>query len=392
MQVSKALLRLRDPKEKEKAFLSSRTEFNDSIIETFLYQSREGINVPKIPNKKTRMRSPVRIRDLRTHLKSWDTWLNGYFNKTITEATENDILTIHNRLVKGDIKTKQGKTYKSTKNFSRDIKAFWHWYQKYMKKEHGQIIEDITESLGDDVDEKPDFHYFNFEQFKLMVNNAPYHYKVLMWFMYDTGVRSPSELVNIKVSDLTEKDDVLYLNIRGETSKTFGRKFKIMLCKDLLKEWIKSNNLNKNDYLFNITPNLVNRFLGRVGYRVLGFGEEYTVTEGKRVHKRHRNGLTMYDFRHCSGCYWRSKYSKESAFIYKFGWTNLKMANYYTEFLGMKDSISEDDLIDTEAKTRLEKELEVEKRKRELLEEEMNIKLNEMKDMLKEMWKKGELK
>ena len=59
------------------------------------------------------------------------------------------------------------------------------------------------------------------------------------------------------------------------------------------------------------------------------------------------------------------------------------MIEYYTKFLGMKDTISEDDLIDTEAKTRLEKELELERKKREISEENVQQQLKEQEERIK---------
>ena len=34
-----------------------------------------------------------------------------------------------------------------------------------------------------------------------LCNEAKYEYKALIWFLFDTGIRSPTELMNIKVSD-----------------------------------------------------------------------------------------------------------------------------------------------------------------------------------------------
>jgi hypothetical protein len=48
------------------------------------------------------------------------------------------------------------------------------------------------------------------------------------------------------------------------------------------------------------------------------------------------------------------------------------MVNYYTKFIGMRDTISQDDLlIDSEAKSKLEVELEQECKTRTLMEERL---------------------
>lgn len=384
------VVELRQTQNNKIRYLNSKIAFDEEIIETFLYQSSQGLNINK--QVKKGKRSYARLISLKYRLKKWEDWLKEYCNKKITEAREEDLVGIYNMLDEGKITSKSGERYKSIREYVRDIKTFWHWYQKYMKKNYGEAVDDITEDLSGETTEKPSFHYFDFNSMKKMVDQSPYNYKVLMWFLYDTGIRAPKEANNIKVSDLSEENGTNYLQIRDEVSKTFGRKIKLILSAEIVKEWIMREKLKSTDYLFNINPSIVNAFLNRLGYKVLGFGEEYTLKKGNRTHYRYRGGLTMYDFRHASACYWLSRYKHESAFMYRFGWRRRKMIEYYTEFLGMKDTITEEDLVDAETKTILEKELEIEKRKREMLEEEMAQQRKEqadIKSMLKELIKKG---
>ena len=65
----------------------------------------------------------------------------------------------------------------------------------------------------------------------------------------------------------------------------------------------------------------------------------------------------MLDFRHASCCFWLSIYKSENALKYKFGWKKSDKIHYYSEFLGMKDTINEDDLYIDVTKTELEKEI-----------------------------------
>ena len=85
-------------------------------------------------------------------------------------------------------------------------------------------------------------------------------------FLFDTGIRSPTELMNIRVSDLY--NDFKELHIRDEISKTFGRKIKLMLCSQLIKEFIENENLEKSEYLFQIHPRSVNQYLKRLGRKI----------------------------------------------------------------------------------------------------------------------------
>jgi len=251
------------------------------------------------------------------------------------------------------------------------FKAFWHWHQKINKK-NGNTILDITEDL-DARQEKPQWVYLNEEQIKKLCDNAKYEYKVLIMFLFDTGIRSPTELINIKVSDLYQ--DCKELHIREEISKTFGRKIKLMLCSDLLKDYIKYKELKESDHLFFISPTVVNRYLKRLAVRVLG--------DVKSLAGQKYSELTMYDFRHCSCCYWLPRYKSESALKYRFGWKKSDKIHYYSEMLGMKDTISEEDLLVDTTKTEIERKLDKSEKEKEVMQERMKGMEEQMKTILK---------
>mgnify|MGYP001583631373 FL=1 len=81
--------------------------------------------------------------------------------------------------------------------------------------------------------------------------------------------------------------------------------------------------------------------------------------------------LTMYDFRHISCCYWLPRYKSESALKYRFGWKKSDKIHYYSELLGMKDTIAEEDMLIDVTKTEIEKRLEKSEREKELLQDKM---------------------
>ena len=90
----------------------------------------------------------------------------------------------------------------------------------------------------------------------------------------------------------------------------------------------------------------------------------------------------MYDLRHASVCYWLPRYKSESAMKYRFGWKKTEMIHYYSKLLGMRDTISEKDLIeDTEVKTRLEQDLDRETKNRQLFEEQFEEQRKEMDEI-----------
>ncbi len=92
----------------------------------------------------------------------------------------------------------------------------------------------------------------------------------------------------------------------------------------------------------------------------------------------------MYDFRHISCCYWLPRYKSESALKYRFGWKKSDKIHYYSEMLGMRDTISEEDLLVDITKTEIEKRLSKAENENELLREEMD-ELREQGKMIKKL-------
>ncbi len=208
-------------------------------------------------------------------------------------------------------------------------------------KKKGEIIEDITEDL-DTRGEKPKFVYFSKDDCEKIINKASYDLKAVLALAFDSGIRV-TELVNIKVSDFL--NDFRELNIREETSKTFGRRIKLMLCSTQIKEYVNKLGLGLEDYFCRKSPPMINKELRRLGKGILNLEQI-----------KFKN-LTLYDFRHSSACFWLPRYKSESALKYRFGWKTSEMIHYYTEFLGMKDTITEEDMYVDVTKTELEKEI-----------------------------------
>ena len=93
----------------------------------------------------------------------------------------------------------------------------------------------------------------------------------------------------------------------------------------------------------------MNKRLKQIG--ALVFGDKATI--GRKAGK----DLTMYDFRHSSACYWLPRYKSRNALLYRFGWKREEEIHYYTALLGMKDTISEEDMLLNTTRTDIEKEL-----------------------------------
>jgi hypothetical protein len=148
-----------------------------------------------------------------------------------------------------------------------------------------------------------------------------------------------------------------------------------MLCSEILKDYIRYKNLEKSDPLFLISPQVVNRYLQRVATKVFGDGETLA---GQKYSE-----ITMYVFRHISCCYWLPRYKSESSLKYRFGWKKSDKIFYYSEMLGMKDTISEEDILDKEEKTHLQKELKQSERTNGIMQEQINSLEAQMKEIYK---------
>ncbi len=349
------------------------SKFNSDLIIKYITDMERGINVARIGN-----RSFIRLNSLKQRIVFIVKEIEKLYKKNkITNITENEAISFFNNMRSGKLKRKDGKNYASVPDYVYVFKAFWHWYMR-IEKRKGKTTEDITVYIDTNPIKESTFVYFTIEDMKRMAQRAKYEYKILMWFLFDSGIRAPTELMNIKISDLSrvENSDIYQLNIRDEISKTFGRKIKLLLCSKFLEEYVKEKGLKGDDYLFPIVPRVINQYLKRIAEKVFG----RVKTDGGK----YMTDLNMYDFRHSSCCYWLPRYKSESALKYRFGWKNNDMIHHYSKLLGMKDTIKEDDLIvDGEAKTMLENSLEKEKNARELLEENFNALQRQMQELQK---------
>ena len=335
------------------------SKINSDIILQYISDMENGLNVSSKSAKGPR--SYIRLNNLRQRMIFLAKNIEQHCNVNLPDISEEQIIKFFNSMRNGSIKRIDGKCYRSVVDFVKPFKAFWHWYVKVNKKK-GIAITDITEDI-DASNPKPRWVYLSQEQVKKLCDHAKPVYKVLIMFLYDTGIRSPTELINIRVSDIHE--DFKKLNIPHEIAKkgSFGRKINLMLSSDLLKQYVQDKGVQNNDQLFNISPLVVNQYLKRLAKRVLGDG---TSLAGEKY-----SNLTMYDFRHCSCCYWLPRYKSESALKYRFGWKKSDKIHYYSELLGMKDTIREEDMLIDLTKTEIEKRLLKTEQENEILKEKI---------------------
>lgn len=320
----------------DKEGIKDLSKYNSDLIIQYLKDMAMGINISN--KSKKGARSHIRLNHLQQKLIFIVRLLEKEGIKDVRKTTETQIHKLFQDMRNGIIRKIDGGVYKSAGDYVKNFKGFWHWYQKISKEE----IKDITGDL-DTRGEKPKFIYFDKDLFDKILSKASYDLKIVLILAFDTGMRV-TELMNIRVSDFLK--DYTELNIREETSKTFGRRIKLMLCSKQVREYVNKLELETNDILAQKSNKLINNELKIIGEKVLP------------QKKLEFKNLSLYDFRHSSACFWLPKYKSESALKYRFGWKKSDMIHYYTEFLGMKDTITQDDMFEDITKQELEKEVD----------------------------------
>ena len=359
---------------KKKKKIEGISKINSDLIIKYVFDMEIGINISSASSKGPR--GYARLNNLRHRMRNLCKKLEDiYALRNIGELNEEQIMTFFAKMRSGEIKREDGKAYRSTGDAVKEFKAFWHWYIKIKKKE-GKEIQDIAIDLDTSKD-KPKWVYLDEPQMKLLADTAKYKYKVLVWFLLDTGIRSPTELLNVKVGDFY--DDFKELNIREEASKTFGRRIKLMICSKFIEEYVKREKLSKEDYLFSFNPQKVNEYFRRLAKRI--FGENISPAGEKY------SNLTLYDFRHISCCYWLPRYKSESALKFRFGWKKSDKIHYYSELLGMRDTINDEDMLIDVTKVELERKLDATEKKNSILQERVDKMEKQMKMIFKLMRK-----
>ena len=67
--------------------------------------------------------------------------------------------------------------------------------------------------------------------------------------------------------------------------------------------------------------------------------------------------------------------------MYRYDWLDSGQIHYYTEFMGMKDTIHHEDLLVDVSKAEIEKELELEKQQRMMLSDELADVRKQLRDI-----------
>jgi integrase len=237
------------------------------------------------------------------------------------------------------------------------FKAFWHWWMKVNRKE-GKLLIDICEDIEL---KKPaiNFVYLTKEQIDLILPYFTEDEQILILFLFDTIIRFPTECLSLRVKDLYEKNNEVWVNIPDNVSKTFGRTFNLLYCGKALQKYIERKKLSSDDYIFNLDVNKVgyfNKKLKTVAVQVLGDKISHPKAQGKF------SELSGYDFRHSGAIHLRILAQKSSnisldAIRQRGGWSDFEMLNYYTQLIGLSGHINKEDILVEEDKSKMEKKI-----------------------------------
>ena len=364
------------------AYFDGISRQSSELIIRYIIDLTHGKNVAKGSGRGAR--SFNHLYNLKTRLPKTVDLMERLCKKELIHLDDDDVIKFFNAMRQGVIKTKAGNVYLSVGTYAKMFCAFWRWLVRTQPVDKIQF-HSIVEHIDTREDEKPKWEYFTLKDVETMAEytRSPY-YKALIYFLFDSGIRAPKELMNVRVKDLTPvpESNYLFLQIRDETSKTFGRKIKLMICSDAIKKYVAHAKLQADDFLFTKSYAVMSRMVGYVGYKALKRG---TVRQQKTNKILIKGGITMYDFRHNSVCHYLPIYKSENQMKYRYGWKKADMIHYYSEFIGMRDTISDDDMLIDTSKTELQQKLEKEQNRVTILEEQLKAKNEEMEQRMKKM-------
>lgn len=300
---------------------------NSSIVIQYILDMESGRNVANGSIKGGR--SYQRLCDLKQRMTWNSKMLEARGVLDISKCDEQTAIALFSDMERGIICTKDGRQYKSYGDYVRVFKAFWHWWMKVNRKK-GLTIVDITEDMRAGKT-KPLFVYISKERLEKLLPYFSEDEQVALYFIFDSIVRSPTEVLSLQAQHVYERDGDIWVTIPDEVSKTFGRTMNLLYSGQAILDHISRNNLSPEDYLFSFKPWQLNKKLQAVAVQI--FGDTQSHAQGDFF--RH---VTLYDLRHSGAVHFRLLAKENPGIIsldairHRGGWADLKMINYYTQF------------------------------------------------------------
>lgn len=345
------------------------TKENSKFYIQYLLDLELGANIPKTARKGAR--DVKTINRLRSKMICIFKLLQKNKISDVSKATEEQITKIFSDWTK-----------EHSSDYAKRFKAFWHWWMNINRKK-GKIIGDVTEDLSTaPTNDGSSFVWLNKDEFDEFRKYFDDNKQTMLLFCFDSLIRAPTELSSLKVENIFTKGEEVWVEIPKEISKTIGRKFNLVYSGEMILNYIKENGKKSEDYLFEFSPNMVNKEMHKIAEQLW----KNKKSEGGELYKN----ITLYDLRHSGAIHFRQLFQKTGASLdilrERGGWTNFKMIDYYTKRLGLDGHISKEKLLLEEDRTKIEKEMETQKVELEILKKDMED-LQNMKEFFKRITK-----
>ncbi len=319
------------------------------FLTQFLKDMELGINTSK---EKKGKREAGTLLNLSSHNK----FFLKHFTKPLIKLKKRDLHNLEKKIDDGKILKSNGKKFIAFGNYIKDFKVFWNWLLR-TKNVKENIAEDISSKT-----EKPNWVFLSEEDIKKFFNSLLLDYRVYCWFLYDSGMRV-TEAMNVRILDF--ENDFSKVTISDDTAKTFGRTINLKICTELVKTFVKDNDLKGEDFLIQKQPFAINKYLRYHCSKIFG-KDKISHPKSKGVYDE----FTIYDIRHNSSCYWLNRYPTHKGLMYRMGWRKADKIEYYSGFLGIRDELTDDNMVLGEDKNKIYKlENEIEKVKQQRKED-----------------------
>lgn len=343
-------------KEAQEVGVTNLSKINSKLLLDYVDDMETGSNTAR--GSKKGKRSYAQLLKLKGYMIVLLTKLEKRGVYDIRKVTDKQLSQLFSDMESGVILKQNGERYGDNSTGIKVFKSFWHWWMKINRKNNIAIV-DVTEDLNSSSSKETKFVYLSKENLEKMLPYFEKKEQTILLFTFDSLVRAPTELSSLKVKDVYQQDGEVWVNVPNEISKVRGRAFNLLMSGEAVLEHIKDNNLKPNDYLFTFSPDYFNWKMQKVASQI--WGDTISHPKAGEMFRK----ITLYDLRH-SGCIHLRLLAKDNpqevsldAIRERGGWTDFKMLNYYSRFIGLDGKISKVGIMTKREKNDLEEQINI---------------------------------
>ncbi len=341
--------------------IDNLTKENSDMLIKFIFDLETGVNVS---GSKKGGRTPARLNNVRQRMSQMFRMMEARGVKNFAVTSKKDLMKLEKDVAEffkemrgGEIKTDKGNTYKSVATYVRVFKSFWHWNQKVNRKK-GKVIFDITQDV-DASSNEPKFVYLTKDDF---LNKFLPHFdeneQTFLLFCYDSIIRFPTEVLSLTAENVYKEDGEVWVHIPKEIAKTKReRHFNLLLSGNEIMDYIQRNKIAPKDYIFNLSPPVFIDKMQKVAKQL--WGDQVSHQKAGELF----NKITPYDLRHSGAIYLRIMAKMNpgdislDAIRERAGWSDFKMLDYYSKFIGIDGKIEKRGLLTKKDMTEMEEQM-----------------------------------